>query len=154
MIFSLADRRRLTIALLASCSAGLACAGQSANRGGPENPGDWKYSKTITLDTTPTGANVTEDVENYPLAVLLDRSRFDFDQAQPSGADLRFFDPAGKPLPHAIELWDKPAGKAAIWVLLERVKAGSQDQSIVMRWGHPRAPDASNSQAVFKMEHG
>ena len=115
---------------------------------------DWKYSKTITLDTTATGANVAEDVENYPLAVLLDRTRFDFDQAQPSGADIRFFDRAGKPLPHAIELWDKQAGKAAIWVLLDRVWAGSQDQSIVMRWGHPRAPDASNSKAVFRMDNG
>jgi len=149
MNVSLAARDRLTIALFASCSAWLACAAQSAN------PGDsWKYSKTITLDTTPTGANVAEDVDHYPLAVLLDRTRFDFDQAQPSGADIRFFDRAGKPLPHAIELWDKQAGKAAIWVLLDRVRGGSQDQSIVMRWGHPRAPDASSSKAVFRMDNG
>src|SRR5688500_11710322 len=120
MRFSPAGRDRLTTALVAS--AWPACAGQSANPGanGAVNPDEWKYSKTITLDTTATGANVAEDVENYPLAVLLDRTSFDFDQAQPSGADIRFFDRTGKPLPHAIELWDKPAGKAAVWVLVDR----------------------------------
>jgi hypothetical protein len=156
MNVSPAPRDRVTLALFASCSAWLACAGPSANQGanGVPSPDEWKYSKTITLDTTQAGANVTEDVENYPLAVLLDQSRFDFDQAQPGGADIRFFDAVGKPLPHAIELWDKQAGKAAIWVLLDRVKGGSQDQSIVMRWGHSGAPDASNSKAVFSKENG
>jgi hypothetical protein len=153
MNVALADRHRISVALLASCSAWLACAAPAANLG-PPSPDDWKYSKTITLDTTPAGANVAEDVERYPLAVLLDRTRFDFEQAQPGGADIRFFDSAGKPLPHAIELWDKPAGKAAIWVLLDRVKGASQDQSIVMRWGHPRAPDASDSKAVFRTDDG
>src|SRR5687768_8869556 len=82
----------------------------------------WSYSQTITLDTTAAGANVLEDVRQYPLAVLLDRSRFDFNQARADGADIRFFDSAGRALPHAIELWDKPAGSAAIWVLLDQVR--------------------------------
>jgi hypothetical protein len=97
---------------------------------------------------------VAEDVEKYPLAVLLDRSRFDFSQAQANGADIRFFDSAGKALPHAIELWDKESGSAALWVLLDRVKGNSKDQSIVMKWGHPNAPDISDSKAVFKKENG
>jgi hypothetical protein len=156
MNVSRADRRPLILALHMSCFAMLACAAQSANPGGngAPSPDEWEYSKTITLDTTPAGAGVAEDVEKYPLAVLLDRTRFDFDQAQPGGADIRFFDAAGKPLPHAIELWDRQAGKAAVWVLLDRVKGNSRDQSIVMRWGHSSAPDASDSKAVFKQENG
>jgi biopolymer transport protein ExbB len=55
---------------------------------------DWIYSQTITLDTTASGANVTEDVSKYPLAVLLDRSGFNFNQARTNGADIRFFDSA------------------------------------------------------------
>ena len=77
------------------------------------SPHVWRHAQTITLDTTASGANVTEDVEKYPLAVLLDQSRFDFSQAQANGADIRFFDSAGKALPHAIELWDKQSGSAA-----------------------------------------
>jgi hypothetical protein len=128
-------------------------AGGMPGASGPPS-GRWTHSRTITLDTTPAGANVMEDVARYPLAVQLDKSRFDFDQAQPGGADVRFFDSAGKALPHAIELWDREGGKAAIWVLLDVVEGNSNDQSIVMKWGNPTAPDISDSRAVFKKENG
>jgi hypothetical protein len=88
------------------------------------------------------------------VAVLLDQSRFDFGRARADGADLRFFDAAGKALPHAIESWDAASGAAAIWVLVDRVKGGSRDQSIVMHWGHPTAPDIGDSKAVFRRTHG
>ena len=91
---------------------------------------------------------------DYPLAVLLDKSRFDFSQARADGADVRFFDAGGKALPHAIDLWDRESGSAAIWVLLERVKGKSRDQSIVMRWGRADAPDISDSKAVFTRANG
>jgi hypothetical protein len=114
----------------------------------------WSYSQTITLDTTASGANVLEDVRQYPLAVLLDKSRFDFSQARADGADIRFFDSQGKALPHAIDLWDKSSGSAAVWVLLDLVKGNSKDQSIVMKWGHASAPNISDSKAVFKKQDG
>ena len=153
---------RLTAVVLISCFALCGCALQSsrpavaAQAGGAEriSSDGWRFGRTITLDTTASGANVTEDVENYPLAVLLDQSRFDFSQARADGADIRFFDSAGKALPHAIELWDRESGSAAIWVLLDVVKGNSKDQSIVMKWGHPSAPDISDSKAVFKRENG
>jgi hypothetical protein len=99
--------------------------------GSPRTSADvWRYARTITIDTTAAGANVPDDVENHPLAVLLEKSRFDFSQARADGADIRFFDAAGKALPHAIELWDRESGSAAIWVLLDVVKGISPDQSI------------------------
>jgi hypothetical protein len=112
------------------------------------------YSRVITLDTTETGANVAEDVTHYPLAVLLDKSRFDFAQAQENGADIRFFGSDGKARPHSIELWDKQAGAAAVWVLLDVVKGNNKEQSIVMSWGNPNAPDTGESMAVFRKENG
>jgi biopolymer transport protein ExbB len=121
--------------------------------GGPTTT-DWVHSKVITLDTTSTGANVAEDVAKYPLAVMLDKTRFDFTQSQANGADIRFFDSTGKALPHHIELWDREAGAAAIWVLLDVVKGNSKDQTITMKWGHGTAPDISDSKAVFKKEDG
>jgi hypothetical protein len=144
--------------LTCALTSTLACAARSpvsptpaaANAPG----GQWPYFRLITLDTTPAGANVTEDVTAYPLAVILDRNGIDFGQARPDGHDVRFFDTAGKPLPHAIELWDAEARKAAVWVLLDRVKASSADQSIVMRWGNPQASDASDSRAVFRQQDG
>ena len=149
------NRFHITIAVFTSCIALLGCASQSPNpagRGASAN--DWTYSRTVTIDTTASGANVMEDVEKYPLAVLLDRSHFDFSQAQTNGADIRFFDSAGKALSHAIELWDKESGSAAVWVLLDVVKGNSKDQSIVMKWGDASAPDISDPKAVFRKENG
>jgi hypothetical protein len=151
-------RLRVCVIVVTASVALCGCALQSAappatGSQGPSSDG-WRHSRAITIDTTSAGANVPDDVENYPLAVLLDKRRFDFSQARADGADVRFFDVSGKALPHAIELWDREAGSAAIWVLLDRVKGNSRDQSIVMKWGHSSAPDASDSAAVFKRAHG
>src|SRR5262245_37795810 len=99
------DRFHINIAVFASFIALMGCQSPSPSPAvGGTSANDWAYSRTITLDTTASGANVTEDVEKYPLAVLLDRSRFDFSQARTNGADIRFSDSAGKALPHAVEL--------------------------------------------------
>jgi hypothetical protein len=145
-------------AVFLSCVALIGCAPRSAtpNVSGPGRAASdgWLYSQTITVDTTASGANVSEDVRNYPVAVLLDKSKFDFNQARPDGADIRFFDASGTPLPHAIELWDKSSATAALWVLLDLVKANSRDQSILMKWGNPNAPNVSDSRTVFRRQDG
>ena len=95
---------RNTAVLVISCVALCGCALQSsrpaaaAQGGGAKgtSPDVWRYARTITLDTTAAGANVPDDVANYPLAVLLDKSRFDFSQARADGADIRFFDAGGQ----------------------------------------------------------
>ena len=108
-------RVRLGAVVLTSCFALCGCALQSsrpaaaAGEGGSQGPpaGIWRYARTITLDTTAAGANVPDAVENYPLAVRLDKSRFDFSQARSDGVDIRFFDAGGKALPHAIDRHDR-----------------------------------------------
>jgi hypothetical protein len=139
---------------LCGCALPTAAPPNSAARPSGAPADAWSYSQTITIDTTTSGAHVLEDVRQYPLAVRLDKSRFDFDQARVDGADIRFFDSAGKVLPHAIELWDRASGSAAIWVLLDLVKGNSKDQSIVMKWGHSTAPNISDSKAVFRRQDG
>lgn len=151
---NLPPKSRLAIAIVAFAVALPGCVSPSSSPTGRAAANGWLYSQTLTLDTTASGANVTEDVTKYPLAVLLDKSRFDFTQAQTNGADLRFFNSAGKALPHSIELWDKESGSAAVWVLLDAVKGNSKDESLVMKWGHASAPDISDSKAVFRKENG
>jgi hypothetical protein len=135
-----------------ACALSRACAARApvgpATTTGAPAPGPGPVGRLGTRDPPPAGANVTEDVTRYPLAVILDRNGIDFGQARPDGHDVRFFDSAGKPLPHAIKTWDAEARKAAVWVLVDRIKASSADQAIVMRWGNPDAPDISNSAAL------
>jgi len=132
-------------------ATGGAGAGGTGAGGGPSGA---TYSKVLTLDTTATGANVPSDVANYPLAVLLDATSFDFTLALPTGQDLRFFDATGAPLLHAIELWDAGAQRAAIWVQLPLVEGNDNTQSITMRWGDAGAQDASDSKGLFNQVDG
>jgi hypothetical protein len=129
-------------------------AGAGTGGSGGVPPSSGSHEKILTLDTTATGANVTNDVANYALAVLLDATNFDFTQAQPGGQDVRFTAAGGTPLLHAIELWDAAAQRAAIWVKLDLVEGNDNTQSITMKWGDPSAQDASDSKAVFNQTDG
>ena len=55
---------------------------------GDEHAG-WRYWKVMRLDTTLGGADVGSDVRGFPVPVVLGAG-FDFRQAKPDGADVRF----------------------------------------------------------------
>src|SRR5688572_14787747 len=103
----------------------------------------WAHQRKITIDTTAAGANVSGDVKGFPVPVRLDASNFDFGQAKPDGADVRFDDAAGRPLPYEIEKWDAAAKQAAIWVRTD-VKGNNASQSITLKWGNPEASSESD----------
>jgi hypothetical protein len=116
--------------------------------------GQWRHWKTVKLDTTGTGAKVKGDVKNFPLAVVLDAATFDFTQAAPDGADVRFTKTTqGEVLAHAIEHWDAAGKSAVIWVKMD-VKGNDKRQSFVMHWGNGDAKDASDSKKVFDTKEG
>jgi hypothetical protein len=118
-------------------------------------PQGWKYSGEMTILTTPEGANLPTgaSVENFPLLVRLHRDWFDFAQAQPNGADVRFTDAKGAPLPYEIEFWDANTGEAAIWVKIPRIE-GNARQSLKIHWGKADAQNESNPKAVFNQSNG
>jgi len=116
-------------------TAGSAGAAGSGGSGGGTNPGP--NSMTITLDTTAAGANVPEAVTNYPLAIQLDATNFNFAQAGAMGEDVTFEKADGTLLPHSIEHWDATSMTAALWVKVDSIAGNTADQQIVMRWGTP-----------------
>ena len=124
--------------------------GSTGGAGGSVSMGT--KSKLVTLDTTPTGANVMGNVDKYPVAINLSAANFDFASAKDKGADLRFSTMDGAPLPYAIESWDSAAKLAAVWVKVD-VK-GNSKQTIKMTWGDPAASDASDSKKVFDTAEG
>ncbi|WP_346133549.1 DUF2341 domain-containing protein [Lentzea roselyniae] len=113
----------------------------------------WAHQRKITIDTLAAGANVAGDVKGFPVPVRLDATNFDFGQARPDGADIRFDDAAGKPLPYEIEKWDAGARQAAIWVRTD-VKGNNASQSVTLKWGNPEAKSESNGAAVFPKADG
>jgi hypothetical protein len=115
----------------------------------------WQHSGSLFVLTTPEGADLpaTASVDDFPLLVRLDKDWFDFSQARPDGADIRFFTAEGSPLPYQIELWDAAEGVAAIWVRIPEIR-GNARQEIKMHWGNPAAAHASDGRAVFNASNG
>ncbi len=121
---------------------------------GAQNFAAWRWVRAIHLDTTSAGANVAGDVRNFPVAVALDASSFDFAQTNADGSDIRFSESrtAGE-LAHSIELWDRAARSALVWVKAPLAR-GASKQSIYMHWGNPKAPSTADSHAVFDTRDG
>lgn len=130
-------------------------AATAAPAAAPRPPAGWKHSGTITLLTTPDGANLPAGavVENFPVLVRLTGDGFDFRQALPGGADLRFTDDKGGLLAHHVEEWDAGAGTAAVWVRVPRIE-GNAVRTLHLHWGRPDAADASDGKAVFNESNG
>ena len=115
----------------------------------------WRCYRWLQLDTSPGGADVAGDVANYPLAVALNESNFDFGQAKPDGSDVRFAaDKDGPILPHAIEHWDAATKSALLWVKVPLVKGNNSEQAIFMLYGNPAAESVAQPAAVFDPKDG
>ncbi|NQT87373.1 DUF2341 domain-containing protein [bacterium] len=114
----------------------------------------WQRSGAIVILTTPDGANLPagSSVEAFPLLVRLDKDGFDFGQAKPDGADIRF-SADGKALPYQIEQWDAAKGTASVWVRIPRIQ-GNARQAIALHWGKTDAASESNGSAVFNESNG
>lgn len=114
----------------------------------------WKYSQGITLNTTVSGAAVSESVHDFPLLVRLSKDNFDFSEASPDGGDIRFTKQNGAPVRFKIEEWESTLRYAVIWVKIDTVYGNKINPSIIMYWGNPDAslPLANNS--VFDTANG
>ena len=121
----------------------------------PTTADDWKHTGTVTILTTPEGANLTAGsrVEQFPLLVTLHKDFFDFSQAQPHGEDLRLFTADGTPLPYQIDEWSPAQGQAKIWVRVPAIE-GNQRQPLTLKWGNPSAQAESSGKAVFQESNG
>ncbi|HAO99540.1 MAG TPA: hypothetical protein DCQ83_05800, partial [Fibrobacteres bacterium] len=118
---------------------------------GTENYSGWTYNKSMTLNTSSSGANVTTSQTNFPVLVRLTSKHLTvFQQAASGGTDIRFTDSSGTHLPYQIERWSFVPGdtSAAIWVAANSV-AASGTTTIKMYWGNGSATSRSNGSAVF-----
>jgi hypothetical protein len=114
----------------------------------------WTYTRLIRINTTQSGAGVSEDCHDFPLHLCLDAGGFDFSQARGNGHDVRFTAADGRLLPHQIERWDSTAGQAALWIAVDTVRGDDSTQQIRMYWGNDTAGDVSDGAAVFDTATG
>jgi hypothetical protein len=114
----------------------------------------WPYARKVLLNTAAGTTALSHDLRDFPLLVRLAAPAFDFSQAAPGGADLRFSAADGTPLAREIESWDAAAGTAAIWVRLDTLHAGKADQYITMHWGPSSAAGPMRPRPVFDTAAG
>ena len=125
----------------------------------------WKFSKKLRLNTTAAGANVAGNVTDFPVLIRLNGSNFNFSQARPDGADIRFTKADNTPVPYEIERWDATLRSAEIWVKLDTVFGNDSSHLITMYWGASTVGSTgspqgsataslSNSAAVFDTANG
>lgn len=101
---------------------------------------DWPYRKAVTVDTSPSGANLSGAIGRTVLLVRLHNGNFTFTDALENGADLRVVDSDGKtPLPFHIERFDAVNGIATLWVSVPNVTGGEKRQ-LWIYFGNKNAP--------------
>ncbi len=126
----------------------------SQNLVDPDDYSEWKYSKNIVLNTSPTGANVATPQADFPVLVRLTSGTFNFSQAQDSGQDIRFAKSNGAHLKYQIERWDRSNQLAEIWVRVDTVYGNNGSQYFTMYWGKSPVDSRSNGAAVFDTANG
>lgn len=99
------------------------------------NP-QWHYCRNITLNTSPAGADIQDDIYDFPVLIRLTSDNFDFTQAGGDGSDLMITGSDGTPRPFAIEQWNMADQKADIWVTVDTVYGNDSSQSITLYWGN------------------
>ena len=111
--------------------------------------GDWSVRRTITIDTSSTGAAIAGPIGTTPVLIRLDVGNFTFDSANPDGSDIRFMAADDKtPLAYHIEKFDHLLGQAFVWVSVPNLKPGAQT-TIYLYYGNKKAPAGGNAAATF-----
>jgi hypothetical protein len=122
--------------------------------GAADDLATWAHSQNIYYDTSPTGADVTGPVGNFPVLLRLRAGNFPFAEAMRGGQDLRFAKPDGAPLSYEIERWDSAGAKADVWVRIDTVAGNFQGVLARMYWGKAGAASLSDGNAVFNSSMG
>jgi len=112
---------------------------------------DWAYRKSISIPTTPTGANIPVEVDQLPVLIRLHTGNFGYflDIAE-DARDLRFMAADDKtPLPFHVEKFDPINEMALIWVKIPKLLANSDANSLWMYYGNPNAVSAADPAATY-----
>ncbi len=118
------------------------------------SPADFRSTRKLVFNTTKTGANVSNNVTNYPLLVRLSAANGGFiDSVQNNAPDIRFLDGDGTTwLNYVVERWDKTVDSAEVWVMVPQVDGNSDHDFITMYYAQASGvtvPDGHCTSCVF-----
>src|SRR5262245_25871011 len=108
---------------------------------------EWEFRKPVTINTTASGATLTQPAEAGVVLVRLHMGNFGFfSDMLPNGDDLRFVAADDlTPLPFNIETFDATNQIALAWVKVGAIQPQSATQSFLMYYGNSKAPAGGNA---------
>lgn len=110
----------------------------------------WQYRKKITFDTSPTGADIKENLTEVPLLVRLHSGNFNFVNAKEDGEDLRFVRGDDQTLlKHHIEVFDGLEEIALIWLKMPSLSGGGNQDFIYLYYGNAEAVGGQDSAGTY-----
>ena len=104
----------------------------------------WQYRRKITID----GSKIEGNLTNFPIAVILNSTRFSFSKARSDGYDIRFADEAGNLLKYERERHDATNQVAEYHVKIPSLTAG-QNYEFYIYYGNPDASDGADPTNVW-----
>lgn len=113
----------------------------------------WTKSKDLVLNTSSSGANFANAIQNLPVKIELYESNFNFDEAKSNGEDLRFALTDGTPLTYFVDSYSKTEKKAEILVMVPSVAGNNSSQLIKMYWGNSSAAASGSDVKSMVQEH-
>ncbi len=106
---------------------------------------DWGERKKLVF----RNSDQSENLDDFPVLVVLKGSRIDYTKTLNGGEDLRFIDSDDSTvLAHEIEQWDE-SGTSYVWVKVPRVDGSSDTDFIYMYYDNFTAPDAQDITGVW-----
>ncbi len=113
----------------------------------------WQYRQKISFDTTPSGVDISENIDDFPLLVRLHSGNFNFANAKNDGTDIRFISSDGQNLlKHHIERFDSIEEIALLWVRLPRVSAKTATEYIWMYYGNESAVGGQDINGTYAVD--
>jgi biopolymer transport protein ExbB len=110
---------------------------------------EWQLRKKITIDTSASGANITDPIGTTPVLVRLHVGNFRFGQGKEDGSDLRFVAGDDKtPLKHHVEKYDSLLGEALVWVAVPNLRPGAKTD-IWLYSGNKKAIATSDPKGTY-----
>lgn len=94
-----------------------------------------------------------ENLTDFPVLVVLNPGRIDYEHFAPNGSDIRFFDAdEATQLPYEVELWN-PSGASYVWVLVPQLDMRSRTDKIWLYFGNDTLAPSPLSTEVWKSNY-
>lgn len=115
---------------------------------------NWQYRKKVMLNTSQSGVDITENLDEVPILLRLHTGNLNFSNVQVDGADLRFVSSDETMLlKHHIEKYDSIDEIALVWVKAPRLSGASSQDFIWMYYGNEAAVGGQDARGTYDVNH-